>query len=99
MEPLVYVMAILGCAESEAPCRELAVVEARYSSEAQCLAATEDELVRRDDLPFPTVVAQCRRAGAQVRLLRGDEVMLPEPEFGRPGPLRQASVPIAGERR
>lgn len=78
MEPLLFVMAILGCGEGDAPCREVAVAEARYESQAQCLAATEAELLRRDDLLYPAVVAQCRPAGARPQLLRGSEVALPD---------------------
>ena len=89
MEPLLYVMAILGCGESDAPCRQVEMVETRYQSEAQCLAATEDELLRRDDLIFPSVVAQCRRADAGPQLVRGDEVMLPEAQ-----PLRRDARPV-----
>ena len=88
MEPLLYVMAILGCGESDAACRQVAVVEQRYESEAQCLAATEEELLRRDDLLFPSVVAQCRRADSGPQLIRGDEVILPEAE-----PLRRDARP------
>lgn len=79
MEPLMFIMAILGCGEGDAPCREVATVEARYASEAECLAATETELYRRDDILFPAVVAECRAEGARPRLIRGNEVMLPEP--------------------
>ncbi len=78
MEPLVYVMAILGCGESDAACRELRIADTRYQSEAACVEATGLELLRHDDLPYPTIVAQCRRAGATPQLLRGDEVMLPD---------------------
>ncbi|HEX8640164.1 MAG TPA: hypothetical protein VF704_03300 [Allosphingosinicella sp.] len=81
MEPLFYVMAILGCGESEAACQQVAVVEQRYASEAQCLAATEDELLRRDDILYPAVVAQCRRGDAGPQLIRGSEVVLPEPDL------------------
>ena len=88
MEPLLYIMAIMGCGESDAACREVAVVEQRYQSEAQCLAATEEELLRRDDLLFPAVVAQCRRADSGPQLIRGDEVMLPEA-----APLRRDARP------
>ncbi len=95
MEPLLYVMAILGCGEGDAPCREVAVAERRFASEEQCLAATEDELLRRDDLPFPAVVAQCRRDGAAPQLLRGNEVALPDAPSRRHLPPRLAS----GDRR
>ena len=98
MEPLFYVMAILGCGESEAACREVAVVERHYASEAECLAATEDELLRRDDILFPAVVAQCRRADAGPQLIRGDEVMLPEADTRRL-PLRVASAELPGSPR
>jgi hypothetical protein len=78
MEPLLFVMAILGCGESDAPCREVRLAQARYRSEAECVAATDDELMRHGDLAYPTVVAQCRPAGAAPQVLRGSEVMMPE---------------------
>ena len=90
MEPILFVMAILGCGESDAPCREVRLDQARYRSEAQCVAATEETLMRHDDLLFPAVVAQCRPAGARPASLRGTEVMMPE---GRPiAPPRYASA-------
>ena len=78
MEPLTFVMAILGCSESDAACRELRVMPAPYRSEAQCLADTESQLIRHSDLAYPTLVAQCRRADAAPQPLRGSEVMIPE---------------------
>lgn len=78
MEPLMFVMAILGCGEGDTACRQVAVVETRYQTEAACLAATGDQLLRRDDLAYPNVVAECRRAGASVQPLRGRDVMQPE---------------------
>ncbi|WP_165357307.1 hypothetical protein [Sphingosinicella sp. CPCC 101087] len=92
MEPLIYVMAILGCGESDAPCREVTVAEARYESEAACVAATEAELLRRDDLLFPSVVAQCRPGESRPQLLRGSDVLLPDPAAGRHAPPRFASA-------
>ena len=79
MEPVLFVMAILGCGESDAPCREVRVDQARYRSEAACMAATEEALLRSGDLVFPSIVARCRPAGAQVQPLRGSDVMLPPP--------------------
>lgn len=78
MEPLMYVMAILGCGESDAACQPVRVEAVRYASEAQCLAATEAALMRSDGLAFPNVVAQCMPAGQAVRLLRGSDVLRPE---------------------
>jgi len=92
MQSLLFVMAILGCGEGDAPCRELGVAPARYRSEAACLAASADELARRDDILYPSVVAQCRPANARPQLLRGSEVALPEPQLSRAFPIRQASL-------
>jgi hypothetical protein len=78
MEPLIYVMAILGCGESDAACREVAVLDTRYRSEAACLAATEAALLRHDDVAYPSVVAQCRHANERPQLLRGSDVALPD---------------------
>ena len=61
MEPVLFVMAILGCGESDAPCREVALAETRYRSEAACLAATEAELARRDD----SLSGRCRSMPAR----------------------------------
>ena len=76
MQPILFVMAILGCGEGDAPCREVVRAEASYRSEADCLAASAAEIARHDIL-YPTVVAQCR-ADARPQLLRASQVMLPE---------------------
>lgn len=91
MEPVLFVMAILGCGESDAPCRELDMARTRYRSEAACLAAAEVELARRTDILYPSVVAQCRRQGAQPSLIRGSDFLMPEPELNRVYPLRVAA--------
>lgn len=80
MEPILFVMAILGCGDGDAPCQQVQVAEARYQSQADCMAATGVELLRHEDLPYPVVVAQCRQAGAAAQPLRGSEVMLPDAE-------------------
>ncbi len=79
MQTLMYVMAILGCGESDAACREVRVEQQGYRSEATCRAATASALARHTDLEFPTVVARCRPAGAAPQLLRGSDVLLPGP--------------------
>ena len=83
MGPLVYVIAILGCGEGDSSCREVQVAEPRYASEAACTAATAGVLERYVDLAYPSVVAQCRPAGAAPTQLRGRDVMLPEPAPAR----------------
>jgi len=93
VEPILFVMAILGCGESDAPCREVRLEQARYRSEASCMAATEAALMRNDDLVFPTIVARCQPAGARVQPLRGSDVMRPGPELRRAPRFASAAGP------
>ena len=76
--PATFLLAILGCGEGETACRQMMVTEARYESEASCLAASADQLARQDSLDYPVIVAECRRAG-EVRVpIRANAVALPE---------------------
>ena len=77
MQTLMYVMAILGCGESDAACREVRLDPQAYRSEASCRAATGAALARHTDLEFPTVVARCRPANGTPQLLRGSDVLRP----------------------
>ena len=79
MQALVYVMAIMGCGESDAACREVRIDPQTYRSEASCRAGMNAALARHTDLEFPTVVARCRPANARPQLLRGSDVLLPGP--------------------
>ena len=92
MDPLMFVMAILGCGETDAACQEVRVAQVRFQNQAECLAATGAELLRHDDLPYPTIVAQCRPAGAATQTLRGSEVMQPEGGTLPATPPRYADV-------
>jgi hypothetical protein len=83
MQSLLFVMAIMGCGESDAACREVRIDQQRYQSIAACQAATDSALIRHSDLDFPTVVARCRPANARPQLLRGSEVLLPAPNANR----------------
>jgi len=101
MEPLMFVMAILGCGESDATCQEVRVAQVRYHNQAECLAATGAELLRHEDLPYPTIVAQCRPAGAAAQTLRGSEVMMPEAgtlQAERPARFADMGTPRPGRR-
>ena len=80
MNPALYVIAILGCGEGEAPCQAVQIADTRYESREACLAATDAALARFSSLDFPIVVAECRAAGAGVTELRPAEVLLPEPD-------------------
>ncbi|MEG3181968.1 hypothetical protein [Sphingomonas sp. LT1P40] len=65
MEPVFYVMAILGCVDGQDQCREARVEPVRYESAAQCQAAMSTVLPRHMDLSYPTVAAACQRKGQQ----------------------------------
>jgi hypothetical protein len=84
MGPLIYVIAIMGCGEGDQACREVQVAEPRFATQAACAAATTEVLARYTDLSFPSVVAQCRRDGPRPAVLRGSDVLLPQPDLGRP---------------
>lgn len=94
MQNLMFVIAIMGCGEGDAPCREVQIAAPRYATEASCTAATESVLMRYADLSYPSVVAQCRPANARAMQLRGRDVMLPEgrstarPRFAAAAPVR-----------
>jgi hypothetical protein len=77
MQALMYVMAILGCGESDAACREVRIDQQSYRSEASCRAATATALARHTDLEFPTVVARCRRSDLRPAIMRGTDVLRP----------------------
>ena len=93
MGPAGFLLAIMGCGESEAQCQQVQLAPVRYESQAACLASSEEQLARHSDLAFPVVVAECRAAGAQSAALRADEVRLPEPRQAR------ARVQTASARR
>jgi hypothetical protein len=77
--PAGYLLAILACGEADAPCQQVAQAPVRYASEAQCLAATEEQLARRSDLDHPVLVAECRAEAVRPASLRADEVLKPAP--------------------
>jgi acyl-CoA synthetase (AMP-forming)/AMP-acid ligase II len=61
MGPAYFVIAILGCADGGSSCTPVATLQTRYSSEAQCTAATPGALIENSGFDFPTLVARCRR--------------------------------------
>lgn len=58
-----FIMAILGCGDAQADCREVRLVETRFESGAACAAATAAMLYRSGDIDYPVVMAKCRPAG------------------------------------
>ena len=79
MEPITFLIAILGCGEADAPCREVRTLDTRYESQAACSSATDDALLRNSDADFPVVVARCIAAGERPRVLKASEVERPGP--------------------
>ena len=63
MEPVFYVMAILGCGDGSTQCTQARLEPAHYASAQQCQAALPAALARNSDLSFPTIAASCRASG------------------------------------
>ena len=63
MEPVFFVMAILGCGDGNVACREARVEPAHYTTVQQCRADLPAALARNTDLSFPTIAASCRANG------------------------------------
>lgn len=60
MEPLYYVMAIMGCADSGDMCSEARLAQPRFTTYQACQLAMDDQLMLNSDLSFPMIQAQCR---------------------------------------
>jgi len=72
MEPLYFVMAIMGCGDGTANCAEARVEPAHYATVQQCQAAMPAALVRNSDIDYPVVSAACRSIGQQLVQNRQD---------------------------
>lgn len=66
MGPMVFVMAILGCGDGNAPCVQARTAPTAYASLAQCRAALPAALAANTDLAFPVISADCRATGPLV---------------------------------
>lgn len=71
MEPLVYIIAIMGCGDDGVACQRERIAPATYSTAAQCQAALPVVLQRTGDLDYPVIQANCeatsqRAAQAQI---------------------------------
>lgn len=79
MGPGIFLIAIMGCGEGDAPCRQVRTLEARYESRAACTAATEAALVQNIDVDYPVVAAECVAAGAPPGPPKANQVQRPGP--------------------
>lgn len=66
MGPGYFVLALLGCDDAEQMCREARVLEARYESAAQCMAALSAQLPANSDLAYPVIMGRCQPASPQM---------------------------------
>lgn len=66
MEPVFFVMAILGCGDGGGACREVRTDPARYATAAQCRADLVPALARHTDLSFPELEGRCRAGGVRM---------------------------------
>jgi hypothetical protein len=62
----LFLIAIMGCADGSAACTPVATMPTRYESRAACAAATNDALATSTDFDYPTIVAECRPAAADL---------------------------------
>lgn len=65
MEPVFYVMAILGCSDDGGACSQQRTEPAHYTSAAQCQAAMPAALRRSTDIDYPVITAACQQQGAR----------------------------------
>jgi hypothetical protein len=72
MGPAVFVIAILGCGEGDAPCRTLRTLDTRYDTRAACVSDTESALIRSAGVDAPVIVAQCVAEGERANLRSGE---------------------------
>lgn len=71
MDALVYVVAILGCGDGNAPCTQARIAPARYETLAQCRAALPEQIAMNTDLSFPSIGADCRAVGTAMAAAEG----------------------------
>jgi hypothetical protein len=72
MEPMFYVMAIMGCGDGTSNCAQARVEPVHYATIQQCQAAMPAALIRNSDIDYPVVSAACRSVGQQLVQIRQD---------------------------
>lgn len=66
MEPVFFVMAILGCGDGETACVPARIEPVHYATAAQCQAALPAALARNTDLSYPVISGACRQSGLRM---------------------------------
>jgi hypothetical protein len=83
MGPGYFVIAILGCADGGSSCTQVATLQTRYESAAQCSAATTAALEANTNFDYPTLLARCSEGSAAVSAK--DQLARPLPASARRG--------------
>ena len=66
MDQVLYVLAIMGCTDDTAACRQARVEPVRYTSIQACQEAMPAALQRNSDIDFPVISGACQRQGGQL---------------------------------
>ena len=66
MEPVFFVLAIIGCGDGVSDCAQARIEPAHYATIQQCQAAMPAALARNTDVDYPVVSAASRRNGPQM---------------------------------
>ena len=77
MEPIYYVIAILGCPDDSARCTPVATMPTHYASQEACSAGTHQALLQNNAFDFPTLVAECRVTDPRTIAQQDDSVRVP----------------------
>ncbi|WP_066482298.1 MULTISPECIES: hypothetical protein [unclassified Sphingomonas] len=73
MDPIVYILAVMGCADDGARCQQARIEPVVYRSIAQCQAAMPAVLPRHTDLAYPMLSGACQQRSerqAQIEVAR-----------------------------
>ena len=63
MEPIFYVIAILGCGDGSQMCAQQRLEPVRYTSIQACHEAMPAALRRNTDIDYPVISAACKASG------------------------------------
>ena len=66
MDPLFYVMAIMGYGDGSTACQQARVEQVQYHSIGDCQRAMPAALARNSDIDYPVVSAACRATGERL---------------------------------
>ena len=90
MGPAVFILAIMGCGESNATCETVKVMPTHYATAAACQAGTDEAVEQHYAIDYPVVVAQCLRMdAATAAAVKAGDIKLPDPE--QPAPVKPAT--------